>query len=155
MPSKSYKACRERKFALKFAMLSLISTETIRDAVARIWPLFRKAPPPFVGYKTAERYLAQRLACQQFDYGVDPEASDEFYGMVKGRVHHVFAREAASAGLFVIDSVPPPPKGLPSSAVPESMTYNGPNVQPTQEAQVYVRPAHISGTYPQWVCSTY
>jgi hypothetical protein len=126
MPSNTYKARRERKFALMSTLFSLlISTETVRDAVVRIWPLFRKAPPPFTGYKAAERYLAQRLACQQFNYGIDENATIEHAWAIKSRVHHQFVREAVTAEMFVVDS----------------------EVQQTQETEFCTSPANVSDIY--------
>lgn len=131
MPSKSYKARRERKFALMFTLFSLlIRTETVRDAVVRIWPLFRKAPLPFTGYKAAERYLAQKLASQQFDYGIDENATIDHAWAIKSRVHHQFVREAVTAGMFVVDS----------------------EVQQTQDTELCTSPADVSdfyGTYTE------
>jgi hypothetical protein len=106
MPSKPFTARRDRKFIFECTPPSLNVQELVRGAVARIWPLFQKAPSPFTGYKAAEKYLPQRLASQQFDYAIDANATTEHVWNVKNRVHHEFTREAERAGLFIIDRHP-------------------------------------------------
>jgi len=108
MPSEATKAFkafqnRDGKSVAKHPPPSPTNLGLIRDAVARIWPLFKKAPSPFPGYGAAERYLANRLSSQRFDYGINADATTEHVWCVTGRVHKEFIREAEKSGLFIID----------------------------------------------------